>query len=671
MALGGSWTIVPLIALADGVHTVTARAIDAAGNISAPSNGLTLAVDTAPPTLTITSDVAKLKIGETATISFTFSEDPGATFTNADINVQGGTLGLLTGTGLTRTAVFTPSAGIDSGTANISVAAGSYTDVAGNGGGGASTPSLTFDTRAPAAPSTPDLVAASDTGTSNDDNITGDTTPTFTGTAESGSTVTLYADGNAIGSAVAVNGFWNIESSIPFAAGSYFITAKVTDNAGNVGPESQALQLNVVTVSPSTKVQNVVFSADTGWSTTDHITQIAAQTISGTLDAPLAAGETVQISLDGGANWNNASAAGSAWSYAAILLPGSQSLLARVTNAVGNAGPLLTTDYKLDTVAPSVSISTDVSVLKGGQTAIITFEFSEDPGNTFTWDGRVGDVVVRSGVLSEISGTGATRTATFTPDAGIQAGSATISISAGAYADAAGNFGGPSTLLPISYDTLMPIVTVNIVDTQLTVADQVSDVIFTFSEAPWDFTLQDLVVTGGTLTNFVATADPLVYTALFEANQNFAGSGSITVKAGSYVDAAGNLGAAGSDAVSIDTLVPSSPPSTPNEPNTPIVALPEGGVLVGTSGDDQFLGSSGLDYVQYDGGIADYRIITDALGNVVGVEGPDGADTFDGIERLVFSDGILAFDEPAKQSYRLYGVTTRKCWICPTFENVW
>jgi hypothetical protein len=23
------------------------------------------------------------------------------------------------------------------------------------------------------------------------------------------------------------------------------------------------------------------------------------------------------------------------------------------------------------------------------------------------------------------------------------------------------------------------------------------------------------------------------------------------------------------------------------------------------------------------------------------------------------------------QMFRLFGVTTRKCWICPTFENVW
>src|SRR5207247_2193620 len=48
---------------------------------------------------------------------------------------------------------------------------------------------FTVDTAAPAAPSTPDMTAASDHGTSNSDDLTNLTTPTFSGTAEAGSTV--------------------------------------------------------------------------------------------------------------------------------------------------------------------------------------------------------------------------------------------------------------------------------------------------------------------------------------------------------------------------------------------------------------------------------------------------------------------------------------------------
>ena len=50
---------------------------------------------------------------------------------------------------------------------------------------------------------------------------------------------------------------------------------------------------------PTTTVSATTFSADTGVSNTDLITQTAAQTISGTLSANMVAGEIVQVSLDG------------------------------------------------------------------------------------------------------------------------------------------------------------------------------------------------------------------------------------------------------------------------------------------------------------------------------------------------------------------------------------
>ncbi|HPE15498.1 MAG TPA: IPT/TIG domain-containing protein [Oscillospiraceae bacterium] len=63
--------------------------------------------------------------------------------------------------------------------------------------------SIVIDTAAPAAPSTPDLTAAFDTGASDTDDITSDTTPTFTGTAEAGSTVTPSSADGALGTAAA------------------------------------------------------------------------------------------------------------------------------------------------------------------------------------------------------------------------------------------------------------------------------------------------------------------------------------------------------------------------------------------------------------------------------------------------------------------------------------
>lgn len=58
-----------------------------------------LVIDTAGPSLAITSNRDDLKIGDEATITFTFSEPVGASFDASDISVSGGTLGPLSGTG--------------------------------------------------------------------------------------------------------------------------------------------------------------------------------------------------------------------------------------------------------------------------------------------------------------------------------------------------------------------------------------------------------------------------------------------------------------------------------------------------------------------------------------------------------------------------------------------
>ena len=261
IATGGNWTITSTT-LAEGTHTIKVRATDTAGNVSAASAGFPVTIDTTAPTLGITSNVSTLRIGETADITFAFSENPGATFTLGDVTVSGGTLGPLSGTGLTRTATFTPAAATNGGTASITVAAGEYTDTAGNSGGAGATPTLTFDTLAPAAPSAPDLAAASDTGVSSSDDITSNTTPTFTGTAEAGSTVTLY-DTNGytlLGTATADgSGNWSITSSA-LLPGAHTLTAKATDAAGNFSSASAGLTIHIA----APAIDSATYDASTG-----------------------------------------------------------------------------------------------------------------------------------------------------------------------------------------------------------------------------------------------------------------------------------------------------------------------------------------------------------------------------------------------------------------------
>ena len=77
------------------------------------------------------------------------------------------------------------------------------------------------------------LLPDSDTGVSPPnpdtitDNITSDTTPTFTGTAEAGSTVTIFSDGVAVGSGIATGGNYSITTSA-LSDGVHHLTASNT-----------------------------------------------------------------------------------------------------------------------------------------------------------------------------------------------------------------------------------------------------------------------------------------------------------------------------------------------------------------------------------------------------------------------------------------------------------
>ena len=126
---------------------------------------------------------------------------------------------------------------------------------------GPSTPSeilsLTVDTVAPSIPSIPDLSASSDSNVS-DDNITTDTSPTFTGTADLGAIVYFYAKSASMtyrysfGTDVAEDSTYSITSWTYGMTGntSYLIEAVAEDIAGNRSATSTALMIYVENAAP-------------------------------------------------------------------------------------------------------------------------------------------------------------------------------------------------------------------------------------------------------------------------------------------------------------------------------------------------------------------------------------------------------------------------------------
>ena len=120
--------------------------------------------------------------------------------------------------------------------------------------------------------------------------------------------------------------------------------------------------------------------------------------------------------------------------------------------------------YELDKNAPVLTITSDVSAVKIGETANITFTFSELPIGF-----EAGDITASNGALSNWKVSVAdpkVYTATFTPTVGLNEGAAgnsgaAIRVLAATYKDPAGNAGaGDSDLsTPTSIDTLAPNVT--------------------------------------------------------------------------------------------------------------------------------------------------------------------------------------------------------------------
>jgi hypothetical protein len=330
------------------VSVAAARFNDAAGNNNT-AGSVAISVDTAAPTVTIVSNKGSLRIGETATISFTLSE-PSVSFTGDDVSVAGGTLSVFTGTGANYSAIFTPTANATaSGT--ISVAANRFADAAGNNNLlGTLATAIKIDTLAP--------------------------------------TVTITSSRSSLraGDRATVT-FTLSEASASFGA------ADVTVAGGTL-------------------------SSFTGRGTS----------YSATLIPTANANASGMISVDA----------------------------ARFTDAAGNdnlAGSLGTA-IKIDTIAPTVTITSDKNSLRSGETTTIAFELSEASTNF-----AAADVTVAGGTLSGFAGSNRNYTAVFTPTANSIA-SGTISVAASRFTDAIGNNNVAGSLpRALSIDTVVPTVT--------------------------------------------------------------------------------------------------------------------------------------------------------------------------------------------------------------------
>jgi VCBS repeat-containing protein len=213
-----------------------------------------------------------------------------------------------------------------------------------------------------------------------------------------------------------------------------------------------------------------------------------------------------------------------------------------------------TDGFVVDIVPPTLAITTDDLALAAGETANITFTFSEAVAG---FDAT--DIAVVGGTLTGLTTTdNITWTAVFTPDGTGTAPS--ISVADNTYTDLAGNLGTGDVLDGTDgfvVDIVPPTLAITTDDLALA-AGETANISFTFSEAVTGFDASDITLIGGTLSALVTT-DNITWTAVFTPD----GTGtapSISVADSTYTDLAGNLGTGdvldGTDGFIVDLVAP-------------------------------------------------------------------------------------------------------------------
>ena len=405
---------------------------------TAPVAGQTPAVDAhapaAPstPVLDASTDSGVLgdNITSITTPLFTGTAEVGSTVTLFDGNTLIGSYLASGGTwAITSTAL---SEGLHSSIGAIA------TDAVGNISATSSLASVTIDTTAPAAPSALTLDPSTDSGVSGDD-ITNFRKPTITGTAEVGSTVTLYNGLTILGTGTADgSGNWSITSISNLSSGPHTLTATATDAAGNTGAASTGL---VVTIDHTAPTLHQVTAVTTPTNSVTTYPYVFSSSEAGTI----AYGGDCSSVTTSASSGNNAIAFNN-------LADGTHSnCTISVTDAAGNqSSSLNVSSFRVDTVPPTVALTSTVGSLTNAPFSV-TFTFSETVVG-FT----ASDITVTNGSVGTLTGSGTVRHVTVTPTTD---GPVTVTVHAGVAQDNAGNPNLAGNTISTTYDHTAPTLT--------------------------------------------------------------------------------------------------------------------------------------------------------------------------------------------------------------------
>ncbi|EAA3134142.1 Ig-like domain repeat protein [Salmonella enterica subsp. enterica] len=450
----GIWSVTPTGTWADGDYTLTVRVEDDAGNVkySAP---LTVTVDTQ-----ITIDVIEL-VNDNGIPGDNLTNDVRPHFrvtVPGDVNevrlsIDGGNTWVRATQGTAGTWDYTWPKDVTDGLHTLTVEA---TDKAGNKT--TQTLDFTIDTRL----STPTIAMDSrdDTGAIGD-HITSVKRPGFTiGNidADAHSVILRITQGGNSQEVTLtqVGGQWRFTPDADWADGSYTLTVEVQDNAGNV---RQSTPL-VVTVDTQTSITDITLVNDHGVPD-DNLTNSTRPQFEITVPADV---NSVQLSIDGGANWVSAAQGiEGVWGYTwpTDMGDGKHTLTVMVTDRAGNTATQ-TLEFFIDTRLSTPTIALDST----DDTGTPGDDMTNRTRPTFILQNIDSDVinvtvsVTHNGTTTSFTATQGAGGWSFTPPAPWGDGDYTLTVTV---EDRAGNT-RPSTPLTVTVDTQIAIDRIELVN---------------------------------------------------------------------------------------------------------------------------------------------------------------------------------------------------------------